>query len=347
MYNDYFRCVKLRYKMSQWASKFSILRFWNLFLLFFSYYLSRIIRKPIHWGLPFHVSIEPTTACNLGCPECPSGLKSFTRPTGKINMNQHEHWLDQLAPTVFYITYYFQGEPFLHPQFLNLIKAAKQRKIYTATSTNSHFIDDKKAEEVIESGLDQIIISIDGITQAVYEQYRVHGQLTKVLSGTQALVTTRCRMKSQTPKIIWQCLAVKPNEHEIPQIFELGKSMGVDEVRIKTAQLYEYENGNPLMPENNQYSRYKINKVGKYELKNSGGNHCWRMWSGAVISWDGQVVPCCFDKDAKHAFGELNSQGFKEIYKGNISQQFRKKVLKERETIDICTNCSEGSKVWL
>ena len=87
--------------------------------------------------------------------------------------------LDQLERSVFYINYYFQGEPFLHPDFLELIKETKRRKIYTATSTNAHFIDEQKAKDIVESGLDRMIISVDGLTQETYEQYRVHGKLKK------------------------------------------------------------------------------------------------------------------------------------------------------------------------
>jgi len=318
----------------------------NFVGLVFSYYTSRIIKKSIPLGLPFHVSMEPTTACNLGCPECPSGLKKFTRPTGKMELVRHEKWLKELSKTVFYVTYYFQGEPFLNPQFLEMIKAAKQYRMYTATSTNAHFITEENAEEVVRSGLDQLIISVDGVTQEVYEQYRVHGDLEKVWRATEALVKAKQKLNSSTPKLIFQCLAVKPNEHEIPFVFEKAKALGVDEVRIKSAQLYDYKYGNPLMPENEYYSRYKKNRKGIYELKSPGGNHCWRMWSGSVVTWDGKVVPCCFDKDAMHSMGELSTDSFNEIWHSRNYKAFRNSILLNRQGIDICRNCSEGANVW-
>lgn len=325
----------------------SLRRVVNFLGLVCSYYLSRILRDSVHIGLPFHVSMEPTTACNLGCPECPSGLKKFSRPTGKMALDHHEQWLKQLAKTVFYITYYFQGEPFLNPKFLELIQAAKRHRMFTATSSNAHFIDSNNAEAIVASGLDQLIISVDGVSQEVYQQYRVHGDLAKVWVATEALVEAKRRLKSTTPHVIFQCLAVKPNEHEIPLVFEKAKALGVDEVRIKSAQLYEYKFGNPLMPENESYSRYKRNRKGEFELKHPGGNHCWRMWSGSVITWDGQVVPCCFDKDASHAMGELTQETFQQVWNNPKYKKFRNAVLSNRQGIDICQNCSEGSKVWL
>jgi len=297
--------------------------------------------------LPFSLSIEPTTACNLGCPECPSGLKQFTRPTGKLDLELHKKMIEQLKRSVFYINYYFQGEPFLHPQFLELIREAKKNNIYTATSTNAHFIDKAKAKEIVKSGLDRLIISIDGLTQATYENYRVHGTLSKVMEGTNHLIKAKKELNSSTPHLIFQFLAVKPNEHEIPDVFKLGKKMKIDEVRIKSAQLYDYENGNPLMPENEKYSRYKRQSDGTYKLKYKTGNHCWRMWSSSVLTWDGKVVPCCFDKDAKHVLGTLENRSFKEIWTDSQYVAFRNAVLTGRNQIDICKNCSEGAKVWV
>jgi len=305
------------------------------------------MKKAKHKGMPFSLSIEPTTACNLGCPECPSGLKQFTRPTGKLDLNLHKKMLQELKRSVFYINYYFQGEPFLHPQFLELIKEAKKNKIYTATSTNAHFIDQQKAEEIAKSGLDRLIVSIDGLTQETYENYRINGELNKVIQGTEFLIEAKKKLNSSTPHLIFQFLAVKPNEHEIPQVFELGKEMGIDEVRIKSAQLYDYENGNPLMPENEKYSRYKLQANGTYKLKYKTGNHCWRMWSSSVLTWDGKIVPCCFDKDAQHVLGSIGDQTFKKTWNSEKYRSFRQAILSNRNEIDICKNCSEGTKVWV
>lgn len=321
-------------------------RIWNLVMLRWSFFQAKSFKRTNAIGMPFSASIEPTTACNLGCPECPSGLKQFTRPTGRLDHTLHEKLLDSLGSTVFYINYYFQGEPFLHPDFLNLIKSAKKRKIYTATSTNAHFITERKAEEIVESGLDRLIISIDGLTQETYEQYRIHGKLDKVLEGTQHILNAKKKLKAATPYVIFQFLVVAPNEHEIPSVLELGKKMGVNEVRLKTAQLYDFIKGNPLMPKNEKYARYRLQKDGTYAPKYKLLNECWRMWSSTVLTWDGKVVPCCFDKDAKHVLGNASVTPFREIWQSNAYQRFRHAVFTGRDQIEICKNCSEGTKVW-
>jgi len=311
-----------------------------------SYYYSMLAKQPVQWGLPISISIEPTTSCNLRCPECPSGLRSFTRDTGMLNENFFKETIDSLYKDLLYLIFYFQGEPYLNPQFLEMVNYASQKGIYTATSTNAHYLTDEMAKKTVESGLDRLIISIDGTTQDVYESYRIGGKLDKVLQGAQNMVKWKKELKSNTPHLIFQFLVVKPNEHQIEDAKKLTKELGVDEIRFKTAQLYDYELGNDLMPTIDEYSRYKKNKDGTYSIKNKLLNHCWKLWHSCVITWDGKVVPCCFDKDAQHQLGDLQKNTFSNLWQSEPYQNFRRSLLKSRSEIDICKNCSEGTKVW-
>lgn len=296
--------------------------------------------------MPFSISIEPTTACNLGCPECPSGLKKFSRATGKLRPETLNKVLESMGNYLGNIIFYFQGEPYLHPAFTELVKMASDRGIYTVTSTNAHFLDEQQALKTIESGLSRLIISIDGSTQEVYEQYRVNGELEKVIEGTKNILKAKKELGSSTPHVIFQFLVVKPNEHQISEVQQLAKSLGVDEVRLKTAQVYDFKNGHPLIPDETKYSRYKKGSDGRWVVKNKLLNQCWRMWQGCVFTWDGKVVPCCFDKDAQHTLGDLNDDHFKKIWKGDQYQAFRNAILRSRSEIDICKNCTEGTRVF-
>lgn len=330
----------------RYLSKLTLRKLWNLHVVFFSFHFSRITGRAFHPGLPVSVSIEPTTACNLGCPECPSGLKMFSRETGNIFENDAVKWLHEIRRYVSYVNFYFQGEPFIHPKFLALVKSAVDAGLYTSTSTNAHFLHNELAKQTVESGLDRLIISIDGTTQEVYEQYRIHGKLSKVLEGTKNVLHWKKVLKSKTPYVIFQFLVVRPNEHQIDDVKKLAGEMGVDEIRFKTAQVYQYENGNPLIPVNEKYSRYRKNSNGTYSIKNAMDNHCWRMWSGCVITWDGKVVPCCFDKDATHQLGDLKEKSLAQIWNDDHYRKFRGQLFTGRKEIDICANCSEGTKVW-
>lgn len=311
-----------------------------------SYYLSRLSGKPIQWGLPFNVSFEPTTSCNLRCPECPSGLRSFSRETGMLQQKLFRQTIDQLEDQLMYLYLYFQGEPYLNPDFLDMVQYASAKGVYTVTSTNAHYLTPDIAKRTVESGLDRLIISIDGTTQETYQQYRVGGKLDKVLEGTRNILKQREALGASTPHVIFQFLVVRPNEHQIEDVYKLADELGVDEVKLKTAQIYDYENGSELIPCQDKYSRYKQNADGTYSIKNKLLDHCWKLWHSCVITWDGKVVPCCFDKDAQYRMGEISTTSFKEIWKSAPYQQFRQQILTGRRDIDICKNCTEGLKVW-
>ena len=158
-------------------AKATPLRVWNAVQITGSYLFSKLTGQARHWGMPLALSFEPTTSCNLRCPECPSGLRSFTRPTGMLPADLFRKTIDEVASRLWYLIFYFQGEPYLHPQFLELVKYAADKGIYTATSTNAHYLGDDNARRTVDSGLDRLIISLDGTTQDVYQQYRVGGKL--------------------------------------------------------------------------------------------------------------------------------------------------------------------------
>lgn len=328
-------------------SKLTPRRVWNGVKVLSSYYASLISKKPVQWGLPVSISFEPTTSCNLRCPECPSGLRAFTRPTGMLEKDFFSQTIDEIHKDLLYLIFYFQGEPYLNTRFLDMVKYASDKGIYTATSTNAHYLNDEAARKTVESGLDRLIISIDGTTQETYKQYRVGGNLEKVIEGAKNIVKWKKELNSKTPFLFFQFLVVKHNEHQIEEIQQLAKEIGVDEVRFKSAQVYDYENDpNQLIPTIDKFSRYKKNKDGTYTPKNKLANRCWKLWHANVITWDGLVVPCCFDKDAMHQLGNLKNQSFKTVWNNDNYKQFRAELMMGRKNIDICSNCSEGVSVW-
>ncbi len=301
---------------------------------------------PTDMPFPIALSLEPTTACNLGCSQCPSGLKSFSRPTGNLPIEEGKKWLTELKDYLFYVNFYFQGEPLIHPKLSELIEHANTLNVRSAISTNGHFLSEKKCQELIDAQLSKIIISLDGLTQESYEKYRSGGELDKVLKGIKTLKRKKKENKAAWPLIEVQFIVFKQNEHEIPQLKKAAKNLGADVLSLKTAQIYDQSSAEELLPKNKKYLRYNQNETGEYVLKNTFENQCWRMWSSAVITQNGAVVPCCFDKDAEYEMGDLQSDDYKNILNGTTYKAFRQRVFSDRKSIDICRNCSEGSKIY-
>ncbi|HEY0976103.1 MAG TPA: radical SAM/SPASM domain-containing protein [Flavobacteriales bacterium] len=329
-----------------WSRPLTARRARNAWQLWSSFQRARRTGDPRIQGLPFSISIEPTTACNLRCPECPSGLRAFTRPTGNLKQDLFTRIMDELGDDLWALTFYFQGEPFINPGFLPMVQRAAERGLYTNTSTNAHFLTEEKAEATVRSGLSRLIISLDGTDQDTYSAYRREGQLAQVIEGAERIVKWKRKLKSLTPHVVFQFLVVKPNEHQIPEAHALAKRIGVDDLWLKTAQVYDPKDDHPLIPTQDRYARYTRNANGVWEVKNRMSNDCWKMWHSCVITWDGRIVPCCFDKDAHHVLGDMGQGGFREAWNSEAYTEFRRTLLRSRSSIEMCRNCSEGSPVW-
>ena len=328
--NDIFRFI----------STISFCKLLNSIKLRTSFYLSVLLKKTIIWGKPESISIEPTNICNLNCPECPTGTNSLSREIGEIDNKLFKQIINDGKKYLYSLILYFQGEPFLNKDIFEQIKHAKQNKLYTITSTNGHYLDKQTSSNIINSGLDRLLISLDGTNQETYEKYRVGGDFNKVVDGIKTLVETKNNTNSKYPYIILQFLIFKHNQHQVDEIKLLGKQLGVDKVEIKTAQITNNSNFNTSI---NKYSRYSSNN-NNLELKSNLPNRCKRMWSSVVITIDGNISPCCFDKDSKHNYGNYANISFRNIRKDKAFVNFSNKILKNRKAIDICTNCSEGLK---
>ncbi len=189
------------------------------------------------------LSVEPTTACNLRCPECPSGLRSFTRPYR--HARAQTAWLSNLllsGPKAWRATWCTstctsRASPTCNPGMDELVAIGKREGLYVSTSTNAHHIDAERAERIVLSGIDRLIISIDGADQEAYASYRVGGKIEKVLDATRHVLDAKRKLGRPHPHVVWQFLVVGINEHQLPTMRAMARQWGVDEFVVKTAQL--------------------------------------------------------------------------------------------------------------
>ena len=234
----------------------------------------------------------------------------------------------------------------LHPAFIEMIQYASRKKIYTITSTNGQSLTPEIAHAIIESGLDEIVVSMDGLDQDSYEKYRVGGNIDKVKAGIQSMVTWKRDLASKQPEITLQFLVFSHNQHQIEEVKNWGKSAGVDRVVLKTVRIKDKSRENPLLPET-KYSRYLQRDNLSYATKGNLKNHCWQSWSKAVITWDGKVLPCCFDVGKNFKMGTVGEKSLLEIWKSKQYGAFRKQILDNRKKYSMCCNCTEGTSYTL
>jgi len=310
-----------------------------------SYALSNLFRRDIRMGRPLMLMVEPTNHCNLSCPLCPSGNGEMTRPRGNMELEHFKKVFDQLSDDLLLCLLWNQGEPFLNPNLTKMIRHATDRNVPTITSTNVHYIrTEEEAEDIIQSGLSELILSLDGVDAETYVKYRVGGDFDRVVRGIELVTEAKRRLKASTPRIHLQFILMKQNEDQVDAARRMARDFGVDRLSLKTAQVYTEEDARTFLPTDESMSRYDYSKEG-VRTKGKIKNTCRHLWYSTVVNWDGAVSPCCFDKDVHYGLGDTrNGDSFDEIWEGDRYTNFRNAILKDRASVPICNNCSEGLK---
>ena len=286
---------------------------------------------------PLFVSVEPSAVCQLRCPACPVGLRNngITELRHSDRLLKKELWervLSQIKDSAWVVQFYFQGEPLLNKDLPLMIREAHDAGLYTIVSTNAQAMTPELANALVAAGLDRIIISMDGLTQETYEAYRVGGSLDQCKAALRWLQEA----KSAGLTIELQVLRLRSNEHEWRAFKKEYKALGADRLVFKTAQLYDYRHGHPLMPSEPRYRRYEQHADGLWYRKPLSKG-CFRVWSGVVIAANGDVLPCCYDKDHAHAYGNLRTASLRELFSGPAARTFRTQAL--LQTPEICKEC--------
>ncbi|MBQ2067653.1 MAG: radical SAM protein [Paludibacteraceae bacterium] len=296
--------------------------------------------------LPMFVSVEPANICQLRCPACPVGLRQTT--SNKLKQPQTmsntiwQRTLSEVAKSAWVIQFYFQGEPLLNKDLPQMIREAHEAGLYTIVSTNAQAMTSELAQALVNAGLDRIIISMDGLTNESYNAYRIGGSLDKCkaalryLREAKQLQTTSNNLKRSQTIIELQVLRLKTNEHEWAEFKRVYQSLGADRLVFKTAQLYDYTNGHPLMPSNPKYSRYILSKDGTYHRRPLRKG-CFRVWSGCVITTTGEVLPCCYDKSHAHACGNIMNAHMRDLFGNEKAMRFRQAAFQQQPAI--CQEC--------
>jgi hypothetical protein len=230
------------------------------------------LRRPEVRSTPYILRMESTNTCNLSCPGCGTGLKVNPIPKGFVDVAKYARVLDAVESHLLLTRLDGLGEPLLHPQIATLIRMAHERR--SATAISSHFgektLPPGRAEDLVDAGLDYIIISIDGPDQESYEKYRVGGKFNVVCSNVRKLVEARRSRKSGTPFIEIQFLGFAHNRHLADRMPDLVRSLGADRLRwnmvhkdaIKILEAKDYE-GHPCFF---QYTTWSIGWNGARKL---------------------------------------------------------------------------------
>lgn len=285
--------------------------------------------------MPSFVTLEPTNHCRLRCPLCPTGSGRIRRPRGFADSSAVERAIDEIAPFAFRISFVGYGEPFLHRDLLAMVHRASCRGVLTSVDTSGTLLKTQSdVESIVESGLSEILVSLDGATQESLEKYRRNAVLEEVLQGIRSLIETRRRRRRRSPSVCLQFVVMKHNEHEIPAIRRVARDLGVDRLRLKTCTSW----GAPD-PENYAPSDPALRRPTSRASK-SFSRRCLFPWQAMAIDWDGTAVPCCDDWDESVPLGNVfQDGGVRSVWQGERYADFRRRISTDRAGIPLCRDC--------
>lgn len=261
--------------------------------------LEKNLKRSYLFSYPYTLVIDPTNICNLRCPLCPTWQDLKARPKGKMDLQTFSALLDEVGPYLFALTLCNWGEPLLNPELPKMIENAKKFNAVVGLSTNLNHLPDETAKRIVDSGIDIIVISLDGVTQESYSRYRRGGNIETVFRNIEELNSYR-KNNTASPLLIWQFLVNKHNEHEIPLAQEMARKMGLlfQPSPMRTAMgkelllpLYErVKEMKDWLPDNPAYSKYD-HEI-KPETRTNQATCKW-LWNSTVVNWDGSISPCC------------------------------------------------------
>jgi len=271
-------------------------------------------------GLPLETGIEVINICNLRCLMCPyeEMVEKKTRPRGKMSFSLFKKIIDEIAPFAELVYLHGLGEPFLHPQIFDFIKYAKSKGIRTGISTNAMLLDKAKSQKLLDSGIDYVVLAMDGATKKTYEKVRKGGNFEQVEKNIKQFLELKKKRKKK-PFTVIQFIALKENEKEVDLFLRKWQGKGANVVRIKP-----------------KIALKDRDKKGKPQTT----PYCFHIFRHLYVYWDGAVIACCEDVHARYPLGNVKNTSLKKLWNSQKMLNLRKiNFQNKRPQINICKTC--------
>jgi len=329
----------LRYKLFylwRFIATISFRKTYNFCLNYLEYKKSVVKLK----SLPPQVIIDITNICNLKCPLCPTGLGLLDRNKSRMNFELYEKILDQLKTKTQVIHLYNWGEPLLLHDFPRYCEIAREKGFVISTSSNLTMkLDRLQIKDIVDSGLDRLIVSFDGLTERSYSMYRQGGDHKRLLENLELLIQTKQLLRKKYPLIVIQFVRHKGNQKEIRDLAGICYKLGADKLQIVDILLPFGKGKDPDLIEKWVTEDRLHNKDKSFEFRQSDfGKACEHLWKYPIINHDGSISPCCFVYLSKDDLGDISQLGFKAAWNNEKYQTARRMFAKRK--VDDCPPCS-------
>ncbi len=281
------------------------------------------LRRTVVRSRPVIIKIEPTNMCNFRCPGCRTGSGEDTSPRGMMKYEDFAKIIDRVHRHALKVVLYMWGEPLINKDIFRMIEYAREKNLAVQISSNMNVFRDSYAERIVESGLEHLIVAMDGVSQEVYETYRVGGDIQKVITNVGNILRVRKAMKRRFPTVELQYIVFPHNRHEIPAAQDLAGRLGVDRMTIIDSTV------------NTDKKNVRLRND-----KPAAPDKCNALWSLACFNWDGSFSPCCDSVD--DSFGNIFEQELDELW-NNTKMQVSRSLHTNRPILDgpptKCSRC--------
>lgn len=261
-------------------------------------------------GLPYLMIMDPCNYCNLRCPLCPTGVGNLGRPQSFLSLEHFKQYFDPLSDYLFECYMHNWGESLLNKQVFKMIEHAQSRNVGTNLSSNLSATTSSDIDNLLDCGLEYLVVSLDGTSAESYSKYRVKGDFDNVVANMNAIVRRRNQRRQKTPVVEWQFIVMKQNEHQIPEAERMAKAAGVDLLRfIPVGMPYDTQDRRAVASE-----WFPVTVAGREhapdDVEQQFGqankpSPCFYLYRSMVVNPDGGVAPCCVVYKKESDFAQL------------------------------------------
>ena len=282
----------------------------------------RLFKNAKLFSYPPKLTICPGNVCNLSCPLCPTGQHDSKRKQGLMDFELFKRIMNECGPYVYDLSLFNWGEPLLNKYIFKMVRYAKKFRARVKISTNLKHFNNSISAAFIQSGLDEVIVSLDGASQESVAKYQIGNDFDGIIANMSQLVALKKQQKSNKPLIHWRFLVNRFNEHELEKARRLSKEIGIDVIKFNKFRCdmgdellldnrEQYSNVSSWLPRDEKYSMYDYDREEKKKIKI---NHCKWLWYECSINWNGNVSPCCAVWNERFDFGNLGDSSFTQIW---------------------------------
>jgi MoaA/NifB/PqqE/SkfB family radical SAM enzyme len=329
--------------------------------------------------LPRHLYIEVTNRCNSLCKSCPLTYDHYLpyEPKHHLSWEQFRRIVDQV-PVIERAVLHGIGEPLLNPDLPRFVAHLKERGARVLFNTNAVLLDECRGDALTEAGLDELRVSLDAITPALYAHLRGIDKLSKIIDNLRAFMARRCERKAIEPKqpvVSFWFVGMQENLHELPDVVRLAIELGVPEVHLQ--RLVFFGDGTKLDDDTTMIREESLHasldalqkraieaceamaKASDLRFTASGattpgeslevhGDHpwqgCYRPWTLMYVTANGTALPCCIAPFATPDYqsimlGNVFERPLEEVWNGERYQELRGAVLSEAPAPWPCQHC--------